>query len=299
MKDAMDIPKYPDFKPIGIEDLSVFNRFFKDNPPEISEFTFTNLYAWRETYQLKAAILGGMLIVCSESEKQRRFFYPIGTGDTKSVMEDILKSGGGVFIRVPEAVKLLFENDTRFKIDLDMDNSDYLFKTADLAALAGRKYDGKRNLIKKFKSRYKYEYSELKAENAAECLEFEEEWCSIKDCASVEGLDNERRAFREMFKNFSFFELVAGAIKVEGKISAVAIGEDLNPNTLVMHILKANPKIEGLYQVINNEFLSRQAGNFEYVNLEQDLGVEGLRKSKLSYHPVKMVRKYTCVPNII
>ncbi len=295
----MDIPKYPDFKPIGIEDLSVFNQAFKDNPPEISEFTFTNLYAWRETYKLKAALLGGMLIVCSESEKQRRFFYPIGAGDIKTVMVDILKGTGGIFMRIPEAVKLLFENDARFKIDLDMDNSDYLFKTADLAALAGRKFDGKRNLIKKFKSRYKYEYLELKAENAAECLEFEDEWCTIKDCDSVEGLDNERRALREMINNCSFLNLIAGAIKIDGRISAVAIGEKLNPKTLVMHILKANPNIEGLYQVMNNEFIVRQSRSFEYVNLEQDLGVEGLRKSKLSYHPLKMVKKYTCIPKII
>lgn len=295
----MDIPKYPDFKPIEIEDLSVFNRFFKDYPPEISEFTFTNLYAWRETYKFKAAILSGMLIVCSGSEKQRRFFYPVGAGDIKSVMEEIFKGAGSIFIRLPETVKLLFENDARFKIDLDMDNSDYLFKTADLAALAGRKYDGKRNLIRKFKSKYQYEYFELKEENAAECLEFEEQWCTIKDCDSVASLDNERRAIREMINNCSSFGLIAGAIKIEGKISAVAIGEKLNPNTLVMHILKADPNIEGLYQAINNEFISRQCGNFRYVNLEQDLGVEGLRKSKLSYHPVKMIKKYACIQNII
>ncbi len=294
----MDIPKYPDFKPLGIEDANVFNRFFKEYPPEISEFTFTNLYAWRETYKFKAAISGGMLIVCSESEKQKRFFYPVGAGDIKPVMEDILKGTGGIFMRIPEAVKVLFENDARFKVDLDMDNSDYLYKTADLAALAGRKYDGKRNLIKNFKSEYEYEYLALKAENAAECLEFEEEWCTIKDCDSVESLDNERRAIKEMIRNCSSFGVLAGAIKVEGKISAVAIGERLNPNTLVLHILKANPNIEGLYQVMNNEFIVRQGADFEYVNLEQDLGVEGLRKSKLSYHPVKMIKKYTCVPNV-
>jgi hypothetical protein len=163
---------------------------------------------------------------------------------------------------------------------------------SDLVSLKGSKYDGKRNLIKKFKSGHQYEYGRLSAANVPECLEFEQTWCTIKNCDSVQGLSNERKALKEMAYNFSAFGLIGGAIRIAGKICAVAIAQRLNSDTLVMHILKADPNLAGLYQLINNEFLAREAGDFRFVNLEEDLGLEGLRKSKLSYHPLEMVKKY-------
>ena len=79
---------------------------------------------------------------------------------------------------------------------------------------------------------------------------------------------------------------------MQGNICAVALAQRLNPDTLVMHVLKADPNIDGLYQVMLQEFLAHEGADFNYVNLEQDLGIEGLRKSKQSYHPVEMVKKY-------
>ncbi len=74
---------------------------------------------------------------------------------------------------------------------------------------------------------------------------------------------------------------------------ALAIAEQLNLQTLVLHVLKADPNMPGLYQVMLNEFLARKGRPFTYVNMEQDLGVEGLRKAKLSYYPAFMVKKFT------
>ena len=289
----MNIPAYPEFRPLEIGDLGEFNQAFKSHPPEISEFTFTNLYAWRETYQFRVSILNGLMILRSESKGKTRFFNPIGGGDINAAIERVLDDTAGIFIRLPEATGSLFQHDPHIKIELDRDNSDYLYKMSDLVNLLGKKYDGKRNLIKKFKSTQKYEYVKLGPENCRECFEFMEEWCTIKDCDGVEGLNDERRAIRQMVENFSLFELLAGAIRVGGKIRAVAIGQRLNAATLVMDILKADPNIPGLYQAIQNEFLSREGGNFEFANLEQDLGIDGLRKSKLSYHPFKIIQKFT------
>jgi len=128
---------------------------------------------------------------------------------------------------------------------------------------------------------------------ADKCLKFEDRWCTIKNCDRIEGLSNERRAIGEMVANYSDFELIGGIIKIQGNISAIALAQRLNLDTLVMHVLKADPNISGLYQAMLQEFLTHEAGSFNYVNLEQDLGIEGLRKSKQSYHPVKMIKKYT------
>jgi uncharacterized protein len=165
--------------------------------------------------------------------------------------------------------------------------------TDDLVHLKGKKYDGKRNLIKKFKATHGYEYVSVTGGLIKECVDFADEWCVEKSCDTVESLDDERSAFKEMLADFSGFHLRAGAIRIEGRMRALVLAQKLNPETMVIHMLKAYAGITGLYQTVYNEFLAREAGDFKYINMEQDLGVAGLRKSKLSYQPVRMVRKYS------
>lgn len=284
--------QYPSFRPLEKCDKAVFDEAFKRYPPEISEFTFTNLYAWKEIYKLNVSILDSALILRSGANNKPGFFPPIGA-DVKKAAKIILETSNGVIFRTPESIKALFDKDRSYNIEFDLDNSDYLFGRKDLVSLAGKKYDGKRNLIKKFKSSNKYQYIKLGKENIGECLEFEGRWCSVKDCENIKGLRQERRAARQIIENFCEFNLIGGAIRINGKIMAIAIAEKLNPDTLVMHVLKACSGITGLYQVMNNDFLSLEASGFEYVNLEQDSGSEGLRKAKLSYHPQRMIKKYT------
>ncbi|MDD5692611.1 MAG: phosphatidylglycerol lysyltransferase domain-containing protein [Candidatus Omnitrophica bacterium] len=289
----MNIQVYPGSAPLKLEDKEEFYRALADNPPLTSELTFTNLYCWREPYNFKVSRLDNLLVVLSDTDSGREFLNPIGSGDIKSCVIKILKDTKGEFIRIGEEPSGLFRGEGSIQVDYDRDNSDYLYAASDLIELKGRKYDGKRNLIRRFKAEHEYEYLNLDAFNIGECLEFEETWCTIRDCDSVQGLNNERQAIKEMIVNFRHFTLLAGAIRVGGRISAVAIAERLNPGTLVMHVLKADPSMPGLYQLIFNEFLMRQKRDFAYVNLEQDLGAAGLRRAKESYHPFKLINKYT------
>jgi hypothetical protein len=289
----MSITSYPLFEPLKKEHKPLFDTVFKNNPPEISEFTFTNIYSWTHAYNFEVSMLQDLIILKSTAGNTRRFFNPLGLGDVKEAIVKVLEESKGIFIRIPESTKALFGNEDRFIIEPDRPNSDYLFRIDDLVSLAGRKYDGKRNLIKKFKVEHEYRFVEFNASNVSRCLDFEEKWCSIKDCDSVEGLNNERKAIKDMVANFSEFNLIAGAIEIKSAMLALAVAESLNLSTMVMHVLKADPNVPGLYQVMMNEFLERHSSGFEYVNLEQDLGIEGLRKSKESYHPARMIDKYT------
>lgn len=289
----MDIPRYPEFRDLILDDKTAFDAAFQKFPPRISEFTFTNLYSWRKAYRFKAALCGEFLIVRSDAGARPAFFEPIGEGDKKVMMLNILRDTGGNFMRVPEETARAFAEDPGVVVEEDTDNFDYVYATSDLVNLQGEKYDGKRNLIRQFSGRYRYEYARLDHATIGECLAFEERWCGSRDCDSVDGLRNERQAIREMSDNCLVFGLIAGGIRIDNEIVALAVAEPLNPRTLVMHVLKADPNITGLYQAIMRDFLKREAGAFEYVNLEQDLGVPGLRKSKLSYHPVSMIKKYT------
>lgn len=284
---------YPLFKPIEFADARLFKEAFREDPPEISEFTFTNLYAWREAYRVSVSRMDSFLIVRSDAAKKPEFFIPIGRGDKKAVMLRISEDTGAGFIRVPEKTALLFKNDEHFKIEPDDDNSDYMYRAEDIIKLAGKKYDGKRNLIHKFKRENKYEYMDMNERNVPECLKFEDKWCDVKGCDDVKTLGGEREAVREMAAHFKELDLVGGMTAVNGGISAIAIAEKLNADTLVMHILKADPSITGLYQFMLNEFLTRHAKDTKFVNMEQDLGLENLKKAKLSYHPSHIIKKYT------
>ncbi|HTZ11297.1 MAG TPA: phosphatidylglycerol lysyltransferase domain-containing protein [Candidatus Margulisiibacteriota bacterium] len=288
-----NIPDYPQFTALDFEHKAFFDQAFKRYPPQVSEFTFTNLFSWRASYGYKVSLLGGTLILRLDISEPARFLQPIGGADPAETMGWVLRDTKGAFIRIPEEVAGVFEEKGHFKVAEDRDNWDYLYSFSDLTGLPGRKYDGKRNLIRKFKSEYDYLYLDIRANEATSILEFEEAWCAIKDCDNVEGLNKEREVIRQIIAHFADFNLKAGVIKVKEKVRAVAIAEALNPQTLVMHILKADPTLPGLYQVMLNDFLRSNAGDFKYVNLEQDLGIAGLRSSKESYHPLKLIKKYT------
>lgn len=288
----MRITKYPEFENINIEHKEAFDAAFKARPPVISEFTFTNIYSWKQAYNFKVSYLGGLLILSSEDKTGTHFFEPAGKGDLGQAIKLILSEGRGDFIRVSEEVKNGLVNGD-FLIKEDRDNADYLYLSSDLIGLKGGKYDGKRNLIKKFKASCQYSYEELTGANAPEIWAYEELWCSRRDCQNSLGLANEKKAIHEIVGNFLRFPLKAGAIRIDGSINAVAVGEALNAETFVAHVLKADSSRQGLYQVISNEFFSRQAAGFKYINLEQDLGIESLRVSKNSYHPLKLLNKYS------
>lgn len=289
----MNVPAYPEFRPLSFEDKPLFDEAFLKDPPVISEFTFTNLYAWRCAYCFEVATLDALLILRCEKKRQKAFLSPIGRNDKKRAILTILMDTRLPFIRVPEEVAKLFEGDGRVTVKEDEANADYLYLLRDLVELPGRKYDGKRNLIKKFKSSQEYQVVTFNTETISECLNFAEAWCVVKNCESVEGLAQEKEALKEMvacFKRSSFFSL---GIRIGTRLSAIALAEALNRHTVVMHILKADAAVAGLYQTMMHEMLSGLKEEFLYVNLEQDLGLEGLRKSKRSYYPVSMVPKCT------
>jgi hypothetical protein len=196
--------------------------------------------------------------------------------------------------RVPEALfaKVDWEGEG-FIAELDRAQSDYLYLTEDLIKLEGRKYHRKRNHIKQFKEKYFYEYIPLTPEWISECLRLETEWCDLRHCEAVPGLLNESIAIQEAFTHFDDLGMKGGAILINGKVEAFALGEPLSQDTVVIHIEKANSAYEGLYSLINQAFLENQWSGYTYVNREQDLGEEGLRKAKESYFPHHMINKYT------
>jgi hypothetical protein len=294
-----NIPEFQQFKDLSLEEKPLLDTLFKHFPPLLSEFTFTNLFIWRHAYQLKVSRLKNFLCLLSDQGENSFFFPAIGEGDMVvcyRVLLQYFKEKGTLpkIARVPEAV--VAKTDWKaegFIAELDRAQSDYIYLTEDLIKLEGRKYHRKRNHIKQFKEKYTYQYIPLTSEWISECLRLETEWCDLRHCEVIPGLVNESIAIKEAFTHFEELGLKGGAILINGKVEAFTLGEPLNQDTVVIHIEKANSAYEGLYSLINQAFLENQWSEYTYVNREQDLGEEGLRKAKESYFPHHMVNKYT------
>jgi hypothetical protein len=292
------IPEFPQFKDFSLEEKPLLEATFLKFPPVISEFTFTNLFIWRQAYQLRISHLKNFICLLSNRGDQSFFFPPVGEGDRVEsfrILLHYLKERGisPKIARVPESMVTQIDwKENGMQVDLDRDQSDYIYLAEDLIKLEGRKYHRKRNHIKQFKEKYSYQYLSLAPEWISECLRLETEWCDLRHCEVVPGLANESVAIKEALTQFDQLKMKAGAILIDGKLEAFTLGEPLNPETVVIHIEKANPAFEGLYPTINQAFLENQWSEYPFVNREQDLGEEGLRKAKESYFPHHMIHKY-------
>ena len=266
-------------------------------PLRASEYTFTNLFAFRLAYDFELSVLNENLIIKSAA-KPESFFCPLGDKKIHETMTELFTylkrhTETPLMKRVPEEFvrEYLGKSDT-FTAEEDRDNFDYLYNVHELIELRGRKFHDKRNNVNKFRSAHEYEYLALTPERIEECLEFEHYWCEVKECGKIPGLERERCAILEMLNNFESLNIKGGVIKTGGKIAALTLGERFLGDTMVIHIEKSHPHIPGLYQVINQEFLMHEAADCTYVNREQDLGITGLRTSKMSYNSSGFVKKY-------
>ncbi len=293
------VPEFPQFKDLNLEDKPLFDHLFTQFAPVISEFTFTNLFIWRRAYQTQISRFRNFLCLLSEQGENSFFFPPIGERHVIECCQSLLQylNGKGAFpkiVRVPEAVVTQIDwKASGMKADLDRSQCDYVYLVQDLIELTGRKYHRKRNHIKQFREKYSFQYIPLTSEWIAQCLQLQAEWCDLRDCEASPGLLNESLATKEAFTHFEALGMKGGAILINGKVEAFTLGDPLNPDTMVIHIEKANPAYDGLYPTINQAFLENEGPGYTYVNREQDLGEEGLRKAKESYFPHHMVNKYT------
>ncbi len=296
------IPQIPHFKDLSLEEKPLLDMAFIQFPPVISEFTFTNLFIWRHAYHLKISCFQNFICLLSDNGEKSFFFPPIGEGDMikcyRMLFQFLEERGVSKKItRVPEIVWAQIDwKSEGFVAEQDRDQSDYIYLTQDLIQLQGRKYHRKRNHIKQFKDKYSYQYIPLTSDWIPECLQLETGWCDLRHCEDTPGLANESIAIKEAFTHFETLGVKGGAILIDGKLEAFTLGESLNRETAVIHIEKANPTYEGLYPMINQAFLEHQWSDYTYVNREQDLGEEGLRKAKESYFPHHMAHKYIVTP---
>jgi hypothetical protein len=291
-----------EFKPIEIQDKPLFDEFLRKDAPQVSELTFTNLFIWRHHYQPTWLESNECILIIFRLQKGPIYgLSPFGPGDKKSALDvlckELAKQTTDVRIcRVGEEVVTNHVDTGKYAVVSDRDNSDYVYLAKDLISLSGNKYHRKKNHLNQFIKNYAFEYHPLNADLVKRVLGMQEAWCQIRECVAKPDLLAEDFAVREALTGYEELGYHGGTILINSVVEAFALGEALNGDTAVIHIEKANPEILGLYAAINQLFCLNAWSEVTYINREQDMGVEGLRKAKESYYPHHMVNKYTLIP---
>lgn len=290
------------FHKVKLEDKALFDKYFRQRRYEGSESTFTNLYMWQDCYNIKWTVIDDFLCIKAKLEEMDYILPPYGATDQgiekalDKLMEYFRENNFPFMMRaispeMKETLESVYPG--KFTFTEERDVFDYVYRAEDLINLAGRKYHRKRNHIKRFQKKYpEYQHVPLTKDLLDLCIINLKEWCLKKGCEEDESLLCERDATIKAFEAFDYLDYIGSVIFIDGNVEAFTFGEAVNEDTVLIHVEKANSEINGIYQVINQEFLKNNWAQMKYVNREEDLGVEGLRKSKESYYPVKMLIKY-------
>jgi len=260
-------------------------------------YTFAQFALWADKYDSKICRLGNSLCALS-GINEKYYVYPAGKYNLREAIDALKQDADerGIpfqFCAVEEWQKdeLLAAFPGRFEAFESRNDFDYIYNSKDLAELSGKKYHSKRNHIAKFTRRHPdWQYEEINSSNAAECIAMEEQWCA--ESGDDADLQFEKEIIVRALNDMSGYGLDGGLIRVDGKVVAFTIAEPLNKNIYDIHFEKALKEYAEAYTVINREYAARLASRYEYINREEDLGLEGLRKAKLSYKPSILLKKY-------
>jgi len=299
---------------ITLDDRAFLEEYLTGFDYKTSGLSYTSLFMWREINMFSWEKIGDYLCITGADNLDPvmgdPFMFPpltkTGTYEPEKLRETILRAKErfdsiehpfNMMLVSFHMIALLEEAlPGKLVVEADRPNFDYVYDVKDLAELKGRDFHAKKNHLNYFKNNYSYEYGPLSPAETGEVMEFIRafnERKNLKDAHEKELLAFEERALRDVLLNLDTVGYLSGAIRIGEKIEALSIGGRLGKNTVTVHVEKANTEYRGLYQAISNEFCKAMPKDVKRVNREEDMGIPGLRKAKLSLHPVKFVEKYT------
>lgn len=286
-----------DFRPISIADKDFFESKAAENGYGGTETNFTDMFCWGNNSGFYISEKDGFLYLRGGDFKKKKLFYfpPLGKGDYKIALENIIedaKSFDAEFsiVSITEKTKARIEKTgLNFVFKENRNGADYVYNREALASLSGKKYHSKKNFVNRFKKTYpNYTVEEISEENISECLELNEAWCVENEMGSGNSC-GDKCALKLAFSNYKALGLYGILLRVDGKVAAFSAGSRLSDRIFITHFEKALDKYPGAYQTVNFEF-ARRLSSYDYINREEDMGNEGLRKAKLSYHPELLVK---------
>ena len=288
-----------EFLNFEIKDAENLNRFLRVEGEFSCENSFVNLWAWQSLYNNKYAYLSEGIVVLS-GVGESFFSLPFG-GDLKRGVEEIIEGNGGKLpiFWVQESARFddfLKHFGHLYDVKESAVDADYIYSREKLSTLAGKKYHSKRNHISAFSRKFDWHYEPIGEENVEEILVCTDKWYSENLERVTEEMECEKDVIKEMIINRELLGVLGGAIFVDNIAVAYCLGSPLNNSVFDIHIEKGLSDFQGAYAVINREFAFRELDGYEYINREDDLGIEGLRRAKLSYNPEFLLKKFLLLP---
>ena len=290
------------FHPLSLEDKPLLDAVNGREGSRSADFCFGNMFLWDEKFKQQVAVFQGYPLVLCCAYAHPIFPYPVGCGDPAPIlaaMEDYARSQGfplvirGLERRHVEALEALEPGG--FTFTEDRDYADYLYEAERLETLAGKKLHGKRNHIKHFMEEHDWRFERLTADHFPACRALLDHWAATAE-DNGGSVAVEHRAIERAFAHYGALGLLGGALFAEGELVGFTIGEKLTADTFDVHFEKALSEINGAYPMVNREFVQLICSldpHIRYVNREDDMGLENLRKSKSSYDPCVLLEKFT------
>ena len=286
-----------DFKSVTLEDKKIFDKHYEKYPPIHSDNVFTTIISWMNYSNYHYTAIGNNLIIYSKINGQIRFRPPSGKRK-KDVFDQVIKLAQKQDSDYPfgvidlETKKWLEKNYQKLVFEEHQEYFDYVYLSSDLADLSGSNYSKIRNRLNKLNRDYSYSTEKISSENMEDVRKFLDRWCLWKDCESDPLLENERKAIMYSMSHFFDLGLSGLVIRLDDNIEALAVYEEMNPDTAIIHYEKASPDYDGIYKAINQETAKKLQNDYKFINRESDMGLPGLRKAKMSYRPNHMVEVF-------
>lgn len=304
-----------EFNNVTVADKALIQSYTLRNARQNCDLSFSNIISWRFLYNTEYAIVNDYLCFRFFMGHHPAYMLPLpkplpddkggyiipSDKDISYEVIDALRDDsialGHPFLMtgIPSAIAKKIENERpeQYVFTANRNFFDYIYLREKLVRLPGKKLQSKRNHINKFKKLYpNYEYRALEKPMIADCLRLEEAWRKAQpDENADEELYVELRSMTRAFHRWDSIGLMGGTIWVDGTLIAFTFGMPINRNTFDVCIEKADITYEGAFAIINQEFVKRIPEQYTYINREEDLGLPGLRKSKLSYKPDLLLEK--------
>ena len=300
------------FHPPEIEDKPWIDACFRAAGNRGCEYSFATVFLWSGTFQQEVARMDGYVLERLCGRVGSGYLFPAGSGPLKPVLDALEADAAerGDICRLlcvtPERMGQVEQVcPGRYTCTPDRDGWDYLYEVQKLAELGGKKLHGKRNHIHRFEENYPdWRVEEISIDNLAECAEMDLEWNRLyrqeraNEAETAQSRMNERHAMSKAFAYYEALGLSGLLLRAEGRVIAFTMGSPISADTFDVHFEKAYGEIQGAYAMINREFARWVRDHYpdvRYLNREDDMGLEGLRKAKESYYPDCMVEKYSAV----
>ena len=287
-----------DFKTIQLKDNEIFEKYLGENMR--SAYNFTTNFIWSGEDKLKIYVEDDFLFILWDIGNHSRMLFPKGFGNDKKsaivkacdYMENMGVTPKFTHLSEEEVLEMKKLFDDKFVFDFDRNGSDYIYETNKLITLSGKKLHSKKNHLNTFKRKNDYIYRRITPADIENCKKLFDIWYNDKE-EITKLMPESKVATYKLLDNLGALGLVGGLIEIDGKIVACTVGEKVTENTALIHVEFADTSYGGTYAAINQMFAQSEWSDTLYINREEDMGNEGLRKAKESYQPIKLLNSYT------